>query len=311
MNEQVYLIIMAILQIFGVLFIGWLARYKNYIHENEINRWSRFVIDFLFPLFTFNYIANEFESNRFGELWPLPFIGFGLMAFGAMAGYFLKKGVRNKDSSFVKTFHHFCAVNNYGFLPIIIVGSILGEKAIARLLFLNLGSSIGYWTIGVALLGEPDIKKTIKKILTPNLIAIFIALFFALSGLNIYIPTLVFKISKFTGAAAIPCMLILAGATIYPFPALTDKIDVMYLCLVRLTLLPIITIACIYFLPVNSDVKVIASIVALMPTSVSSTVITRRYGGSPIFAAQAAVATTIVSIITVPFGIWLLKGIIF
>ena len=48
----------------------------------------------------------------------------------------------------------------------------------------------------------------------------------------------------------------------------------------------------------------IALIVALMPVSVASTIITRRYGGDPDFAARGAVVTTIASGATVP--LWLM-----
>ncbi|MHC4872835.1 MAG: AEC family transporter [Planctomycetota bacterium] len=306
---MIYEISTAILQIFGIFFVGWLARHKNYIHENELNRWSSFVIDFLFPLFIFNNIANEFEAHRLAELWPLPVIGFAIMAFGAVAGFFLKKFLKSKSDGLIKTFHHFCAVNNYGFLPIIIIMNLWGDKALARLLFLNLGSSLGYWTIGVALLGESDIKKAVKKIFTPCLAALFIALIIALTGMNTYIPEVIFKITKSAGAAAIPCMLILVGATLYPLPSMTDKRDLAYLCLVRLIVLPAIMIGVLYCLPISQDVKNIAVIVALMPTSVSSTVLTRKYGGDPDFAARAAVITTIIAIVTVSLSLWLLEGV--
>jgi len=51
------------------------------------------------------------------------------------------------------------------------------------------------------------------------------------------------------------------------------------------------------------DVYEISLIVSLMPASVSSTIITRVYGGSSEFAGQAAVVTTVASVLTVPFFI--------
>ena len=302
-------IILAILQIFGIFLVGWFARHKDYIHEEELTRWSRFILDILFPLFVFNTIVKNFESDRLSELWPLPLIGLGIILIGTVLGYFFRLGLKNKKPDFVKTFHHFCAVNNFGFLPIIIVYNLWGEIALARLFFFNLGSSIGFWTIGVALLGNSKLHKSYKSIITPTVVALFLALLLSITELNTYIPDIVLKISSTVGAAAIPCMLILIGASLYPFPVMKDKRDLAYLSLLRLILLPFLFIILVKLLPLNEDVKNIAYIVSLMPAAVTSTVLTRRYGGDPDFAAQAAVITTLLSIITVTLGLTIIEFI--
>ncbi len=301
-------IIFAILQIFGVFFVGWLARHWQYIREEELNRWSKFVIDFLFPLLVFHSIASDFDAGRLRELWPLPALGLGMIVAGALAGILLRKGLRQQPEPLVKTFHHFCAINNYGFLPLIIVQNLMGTPAIALLFFFNLGSNIGYWTVGVALLGESDLRKAARNIVNPSIIALFIALGLSLTGFKAYVPAVIMKITGSAGAAAIPCMLILIGASIYPFPRLLQAGPLAYLCVVRLAILPAAFVALITALPLAADVRRIALIVALMPASVSSTIITRRYGGDPDFAARAAVLTTILSIFTVPLGLWLVGG---
>ena len=229
------LMFLAIVQIFGMFAVGWLARHLKYIGEDEINRWSRFVIDFLFPLLVFHSIVRHFEPDRLSELWPLPFIGLGMMVFGGLCGFVLRRGLKSSDVNLTKTFHHFCAVNNYVFLPIIIIQSIWGEPALAKFFFFNLGSTIGYWTIGVGLLGgEANVKKAIKNILSPTLVALFLALLLSMTGLSRFVPEVLLKISGSAGAIAVPLILILIGASMYPFPALHHKRDLAYLSLVRL-----------------------------------------------------------------------------
>ncbi|OGV74057.1 MAG: hypothetical protein A3K19_04640 [Lentisphaerae bacterium RIFOXYB12_FULL_65_16] len=62
----------AVVQTFGVFFVGWLARALHYIEEAEIDRWSRLVIDFLFPLLVFHSLARGLNVERFHALVPLP-----------------------------------------------------------------------------------------------------------------------------------------------------------------------------------------------------------------------------------------------
>ncbi|MCX7726660.1 MAG: hypothetical protein N2053_07400, partial [Chitinispirillaceae bacterium] len=56
-------------------------------------------------------------------------------------------------------------------------------------------------------------------------------------------------------------------------------------------------------LPIPKDFYCIAVIVSLMPTAVTSVIMTRRYGGNTSYATSAALVTTLISIITVPLVI--------
>ena len=105
-------ILLAIVQTFGIFFVGWLARRLKYVDENDINRWSRVVVDFLMPMLVFHTITRSFEAGRLGELWPLPLLGLGIIVLGALCGIVLRMGVRSPDPRVPPTFHHFCAINN-------------------------------------------------------------------------------------------------------------------------------------------------------------------------------------------------------
>lgn len=303
-------IVTAIAQIFGVFAIGWLARRMRYLDESDVNRWSRLVIDFLMPLLAFHSITANFDRGRVRELWALPLIGFGMIAFGALCGVLLRRALRSRDPDIRKTFHHFCAINNYGFLPIIIVQSLWGSEGVARLFVLNLGSTVGYWTIGVGLLGGASPRQAAKNILGPNLAAVVFALALCLAGLNRYVPDLVLRIASTAGSAAVPSILLLIGATLYPLPSIRHKRDLAYLTAVRLVLLPAGMVAALLALPIPEAARNVALIVALMPGTVSSTIITRRFGGCPDFAARAAIVTTLISMGTIPLALMLLKGVL-
>ena len=294
-------IILAILEIFGIFALGWLACHLGYIREEELNRWSRFVVDFLMPCLAFSAIVSGFDASRLRELAILPFLGLGMVVFGSLAGILLRRGLKTKDPDIRKTFHHFCAINNYSFLPIVIVTNLWGSKALANLFFLNLGSSIGFWTVGVGLLGGSNLRQALRSVLTVNLLAVLLALGITIAGVGDAVPTLVMKITGTVGAAAVPCMLLLVGAAMHPLPAMTNRRDLTYLAFVRLIVLPVLIVLAIRMIPnIPEDVRNIVIIVSLMPAAISSTVLTRRFGGSPTFAVQAAAFTMALSIITVP-----------
>ncbi len=300
-------IILAIAQIFGVCFIGWLAARMGYLNENDVSRWSRLLIDILFPLLVFHSIVQGFDAGRLRELWPLPVLGLGIVVVGALYGLAVRPFVRAQDPAVIRTYHHLCAANNYGFLPVIIIASLWSEAGMANLFVLNLGSTIGYWTIGVGLLAGGDWRRSARHIVSPTLIAIALALALALTGLAPAVPALLLRVCEGAGAMAVPGMLMLGGATLYPLPRFSDPVDLAWLTLHRLVLIPALTVALLLLLPLSPDVRNVAMIVALMPVPISSMVLARKYAASPRFAGEAAVITTVLSALTVPLAVVLLQ----
>lgn len=302
-------IIYAIAEMFGVFAIGAVARHWKYIEEKDLTDWSKFTMDFLFPLLIFASIIKDFRVERFSELWILPVIGFGLMLFGAIVGIGLRFGLKSKDPAIKATFMHFCAANNYSFLPIIVLTNLWPDNGYLPLLFiLNIGSTVGYWTIGIVLLGSHDMKKTMQNILSPTIVSIVIALVIALCGLRNYVPDLLLKICTSLGNAAVPIIFVIIGASLYGSPKLTkNKWDITWLTIARLLIIPALSIVILKLLPLTQDVFNVAFIVAIMPVSVSSVIMTRIYGGSPDFAGQAALVTTIASVATIPAFLCLLE----
>ena len=305
-------ILLSIIEIAIAMGVGALARRLGYIREEDLNRWSHLVIDFLFPAFVFHAIVTGLQPDRLGEAWPLPLLGFGMMALGGALGYPLRMILRSSDPDVRKTFHHFCAVNNYGFLPLVLVANLWGKQELALLFLLNLGSSIAYWTVGVGLLGGSNLRQAARSILTPSLAALFMALGVSVSGVAQWLvpggePGVLLKVCGSLGGAAVPMILVLIGASMYGAPLMNDKRDLAWLTFVRLILLPAATIAVLRVLPLSNSTYNLALIVSLMPAAMSSTILTRRFGGSPNFAAAAAVITTVLSIATIPLGCLLLR----
>jgi len=305
---EIYIkIIEAIVETFGMFAIGAALRHYGLLRHEDLSRLSQIVLDLLFPLLIFSSLVTKLDVNRMKEYWTLPLIGFGLMAFGAILGFGLRYGMRKRNRGRWQTFMHFCAVNNYTFLPLIVIQNLWGSNYLPLLFILNVGSTVALWTIGILLLsGDGVNRKTLKYIFNPNIIAVLLGLLVAI--LHIPLPSLAIKISSNAGAAAMPMVLLLIGAALYGSAKqlLAYKWDISWLCICRLIIIPILTIVILKYLPLPSDVYRVSFVVAIMPVSVSASVLTMRYGGSTEFAGQAAVVTTLASIVTMPLMLTLL-----
>jgi len=293
-------IIYAIVEIFGMFAIGAALRWRNLLCREDLDRLTKVIFDILFPLLIFSSLYKGLEPKRLYELWTLPVIGLGLMLFGAIFGFALQYGMINKKEGRRETFLHFCAVNNFQFLPLIVIGNLWGDQYTPLLFILNLGSTIGQWTLGIALLGGGCNKQALKNILNPNVYAIIATLL--IICLRIPIPDIVIQVAGKAGSAALPMCLLLVGAALFgaAHHLMKDKWDITWLCICRLIILPLLTIWLLKLIPLPKDVYQISFVVGIMPVSVSAAVLTIRYGGSTEFAGQAAVVTTLASIATMP-----------
>ena len=301
-------ILLAITEIFGLFMVGALARGLGYITDKEIDRWSRLVLDIFLPVFMFTSIINGLDVKRFHELWALPVIGIGMVIFFTGAGFLLQFLLFSKDTVKRRTFIHLCAVNNSTFLPIVILTNIWGERSLANLFLLYLGTASGVWTFGVGILGGGTFKEGMKKVITPVLVAIFLSIVITVFGGKEFIPDLLMRILVRVGSIAVSLMLVLIGASLAHRGIFRMSWPIAFTAIVRLVVLPCMVIPLLWLLPLPRDFYAIAVIVALMPSAVSSVLITRRFGGDPEYAASTALLTTLCCLITVPLAVWIIFG---
>ena len=301
-------IVWAVVQIFCVFGLGWLARHFDYLHGEDIGRWSRVAIDFLVPCLVFSSTTKHFATERLHELWPLPVIAFAIVLCGTGIGALVRLFLKRHSLEQRRTLHHLCAVNNAIFLPVIIVDNLWGEAAVANLFFFSLGAALGLWTIGVALLGGGHtLGQLLRHLLTPTQIALLVALTLCLSEATAAIPGIVQQTTAFVGDAAIPIVLFLVGASLYPLPVFQPRGLILLGTCLRLIGIPLVLTVILQQLPLVDDVYNMAVVNAFMPAAAISTILTYRFGGDPQLAAGTVVTTTLLALVTVPLGlVWAL-----
>ncbi len=295
-------VFMAVLETFIVFGFGAFAWKKGFLLPGDLDRLSRLTLDFFFPMLTFTTITRNFNRDQLDELWLMPLLGFGLMAFGMVAGLFFKRFMRHRTPERERTFHHICTINNYVFLPLIVLQNIGNDRHVALLLIMNVGSTVGFWTLGVMTLtgGGGGIGQSIKSIWSINLMAVIAAL--AVAFCNIPVPAVLDRAMSSMGAMSVPFMLLLIGVALTQNyrSILHHKIDIGYLAIVRLAVIPVLFGLFLKLLPLDADILLVLLVVVLMPAASSSVLVARRYGGSDEFAAQAIIVTTLLSLLSIP-----------
>jgi len=303
-------VFLAIVETCALFAVGGGALRIGYIGRDDIGRWSRFTFNVFTPCLTFASVAENIGRDELKTLWIMPVAGFAIMAAGSLLGYAFLPLLRCRTPERKATFVHICAINNYIFLPLIVVGNLFGMgRHMALLMVSNVGSTVGFWTIGVITLTglrKDTLRTAAKQLYSVNVVAVALAL--AVVWWGIPVPAPLMKFVRTLGALAVPLTIILTGAALFrdAHGLLLHKADACIVAVTRLVLIPAIYIAVLKFLPLPRDMYEVCFVIALMPAAVSSALVARLYGGDGDFASQSVVTTTLLALASVPLWIKLL-----
>lgn len=303
-------IILAIVETFVLFLVGGFALRIGYIEREDIDRWSKLTFNVFTPCLSFGAIFGGIGPEELSRLWIMPLAGFSLMFAGALLGFVFLPLLRCRTPERLATFHHLCAINNYIFLPLIVVANIFGfGRHSALLLVMNVGSTVGFWTVGVITLTgirRDTWKVALRQFVSVNVVAVALAVAAVLFRAPIPAPAM--KICNTLGGVAIPLTLILTGAALFRDSRglFRHGTDVCIVALVRLVLIPAVFIGVLKLLPLPREMYEVCFVVSLMPAAVASALVARLYGGDGEFASQSVVTTTALSLLTMPLFIKLM-----
>jgi hypothetical protein len=303
-------VLLAIIETCALFAVGGGALRIGYIGRDDIGRWSRFTFNVFTPCLTFAAVAENIGRDELKSLWIMPAAGFAIMAAGALLGIVFLPLLSCRTPERKATFVHLCAINNYIFLPLIVVNNLFGFGRHAALLMVaNVGSTVGFWTIGVVTLTglrRDTLRTAVKQLYSVNVVAVVLAVAAVLW--RVPLPKEVMKIVRSLGSLAIPLTLILTGAALFRDARglLLHKADAFIVAVLRLAAIPAIYVVVLKLLPLPRDMYEVCFVIALMPAAVSSALVARLYGGDGDFASQSVVTTTLLAMVSVPLWIGLL-----
>ena len=299
-GEMIVKVLLAIGQTFVFFAVGAAAVKCKYLDSRDVSRLGNFTMDVIFPFCCFASVFHGMQGAEPMAVWMPPVLGFGIMALNAIIGLGLQYGLKNRSESRMKAFRQMAAINNYLFLPLIIVESLYGSAGSACLMLFSVGSAVGFWSVGIWVMSKFGLnKETFKNLITSNLIAVLLAV--ALVCFKVPVPHEVIRLVNGIGMIGTPLMLVLTGAslTLSGAALFREGRDAAWGVLCRLVIIPALTVAVLKTIPMPPMVFNVALIIALMPTSCASVIIVGKYGGDVDYSGQQLLLSTFISPVTI------------
>lgn len=294
-----------VLQMFLYMLIGYALFKCNMITEEGSRSIANLLIFVVIPTVIIKSLCIPFDKGKFADIVVSIIVGILALLISLTVSKII---FRHDDlSNFGASF------SNAGFFGIPLITAVIGESYVPYMLGILLSINIVQWTYGVYLLTNDKSKIKPKKILL-NQFSIS-----AITGITIFIlniadsipPIIYSTISGISLLNAPLAMIILGGYLAQADIKELITIPRYYkLSIVRLFIIPIITLMIFAALPVSKDILMVVFIVASVPIGSNLAIYAQMFNKDYRFGCLAVTQSTLLCIISLPLIIGLAQTIL-
>lgn len=324
MNQQVLLqIFNSMAPVFLLIFVGWTAVHKNIVDKNAKKTCSTLVSNFVFPALLFNETYKENPATLFDASWILAF----MLAMCSMWGiaYLVNKFVLKKDmrqcamQAMLSSFPNMAGMG-IPFLTLLIGTSSALSVAIANvivaitiipatLFLLELGQSVitahSRETRLLNIIGHAGIN-ALKK---PMVAAIVLGLLCSCSGVYLWIPKFAISSLDIAAKATNFVSLFAVGVALHG-TRLSMSTSLSLNLALKCLLNPIIVWCAVALFGLTGRHAEEMIFLLAMPTATTATILAYQLNVQEKEASSIYLASTLLSIITLPLLLALMKATI-
>jgi predicted permease len=300
-----------ILPVFALIAVGVALRRYHMVEGPAETSIIRLVVYVCMPCLVFDTIVGNTSLQVPGNLLFPPLAGFVMTAAGFGVAYLAARAMGIGKGGGLRTFGLSAGIGNYSYLPFPIIGGLWGERTQGVLLVHNMGVELALWSVGILVLTGASIRDGWRRLVTPMLITLLVAVALNLSGLGHVVPGFVRVMAHSLGVCAVPLGLVMTGVNLANFLDEPSKLlhrDVaLGACVIRLLVLPVLMLGFARILPCSDELKRVLVVQAAMPAAVIPIIIAQYYGGQPLTAVQVVLSTTAAGLVTCP--LWIRAGL--
>ncbi|HHX11818.1 MAG TPA: AEC family transporter [Clostridiales bacterium] len=296
------LAVISLRQIFTMIVlmaIGIMSYKINLINDETNKRLSNFVLMLVNPLVIFLSYQRDFQKDLLIGLMIsllLALISFALNIF--LSGLlFPNKNNKNRSAERFATIY-----SNCGFIGIPLVNGLFGSEGVFYITAYMTIFNLLVWTHGIILIsGKRDWKSINKALLSPSVIATISGFIFFIVRLQL--PDIVLTPLNHLGNTNTPLAMIVAGVSIAQtnIRELLKNHRIFYISFIKLLVFPLIIAALFSLLPFEQTITATSILANACPTATTLIMFAYRYDKNVTYSSQLFAATTILSMITIPF----------
>ncbi len=262
----------------------------------------RVVYTVMMPCFILDRILGSSVLRSGSSVMWLIAIGFGSLVGGTLLGLGVGRLIGLERGTGMRTFALTAGCQNFGFTAVPVAQILWGAASLAPTFIHNIGIEGALWSVGVMMMGGEH-GFSWRRLINGPIIAVVVGLIITALGWSDHATGAWRTAMSMIGVGAFPLAIFITGCTIMDL--VTDERPSWKVALgaavVRLALAPAMILTAAKYLPIGIELKKVLVVQAAMPAGLTSILIAKMYGGRPAIAVQVVIATTVLSLLTLPW----------
>jgi len=297
--------------LFSLIIIGYFIKKLNIVEDSMKKDISELVLNVTLQAFILVSMLSNFSVDILNNSIKLIGISFFMYFIAIVLGKIFVKIIKLPENE--ENIYRFIIIfSNSGFMGYPIVNAVLGKQGVFYAAIFNLGFTIVLWTYGVYIIkgkknGNMSIKENIKSIINPALCAVIVG--FILFSFQIQLPEFIKSTLSMVGGTTTPLSMMMIGFILSEIHIkdIVNGWKIYVLSFARLIVMPGLMYIILTFFNVDGYLLQIPVLIAAMPAAANTAIISSRYNANYKLASKGVFITTLLSIITIPFIISLIK----
>lgn len=297
-------VLTTMLQLFFAMAIGFVMRKKGVIDHNSNKMLSFIVVNISAPILAVTSVANA-DGDKSAVL-KFMAVGFIFYLCLPLLGKLVAKVLRAPESD--KAVYELSVVfGNNVFMGFPVVTAIFGPSAIFYSYIFNIMFNFMYYSYGINLitrgsdtLSDQTKLESLKKCINNGTIAALISLIMFFFDLQL--PVFANDVLNFIGNLATPLSMIAIGSSMasFPFSRMLENKKILAIIPIRLIMMPILAYIVMTLTGFDGMLRGIITVTFGMPVASMVSMGCTEYECHEEEASTAVVASTVISIITIP-----------
>lgn len=284
-------------KLFILMGIGIFLRKRNVITDEGKQVLTDLIIQLILPCSILGSFLVKLTPERLTQTRDIFLISLGIQLFSYLIGYVAYCRCRPEHRTVMQ---YATVCSNSGILGTPVAEGIFGTSGTLLTAVFLIPLRVVMWTLGLSFFTRKNGRTSLKKIVThPCIAAVLIGLVLMLCHLQP--PVLIRSCIDTVGQCNMAFSMLLVGSIIADIdPHLLFHPDTLYYAVIRLLLLPVLTLLACRLLRVDTLVCSLSVVLTAMPAGATTSILALKYGADAPFASACTALTTVLSLAAVP-----------
>ncbi len=295
-----------VMVIFAMIGAGFIANRTGILPKESSKYLSALLVKVTTPCLAISSIASQELDRGVWRMSAEVVIGSVIYFFAAaIVSYLIVRAIRYEPAEDRGVLSVMMTSANTGFMGFPVTKAIFGSRIFFLFILQNIILNIYIYSGAIVQIDRGagsrlSVRKILKATANPFMAAALFAVIVMISGIRL--PDPVMDFFTIMGDSTIPLSMIVVGLQLgtSDLKAAAKDLKLTFCCLCNVILMPLLTLAAVWFLPLTDPAKLTLVFAAAFPSAVLVVAISEMEHKNSALMSQGVAITTLMSMVTLP-----------